>query len=373
MTIWLMQADEINKIESKLNMVIDSETALKINTIDHYTNDITIDSAGVGTIIVSGVLVPEPNANLDYWGVDYTAYSDIINQINSLEGDKSVKSILLKINSPGGNIIGLYGAMDVIAGTDKPITSQATGQLTSGSFMLASASDSISAVDDLTLVGSIGVVIDHFVSDNFVSVTNTVSSKKRNDVKTEQGLKDEKEELDDMYGVIVEKIAEGRGVTVEAINENYGQGAIMTARTALKNGMIDAIGIIKPAEQTATTEETRAMDKAQLKADHPEIYSAILAEGNEAGKVEVKKLTEAHLVLADASGDTERALADIKAGNPADAVVMAHHTAQGIKNAQIVAHEDEAPKPVETSDEMKAMDKEKDELSGVVDGVEVQF
>jgi ClpP class serine protease len=367
-----MQSDEIKKIESKLNMVIDSKMALEINAVDHYTNDIVIDSAGVGTVIVSGVLMPEPNELLDYFSVNYTAYSDIVNQINALEGDKTVKSILLKINSPGGDIVGMYNAMSVIAGTDKPITAQTTGMAASAAYMLASQTDDIGSSDELTLIGSVGVVIDHFVSDNFVSVTNTKSEKKRNDVTTPEGVKNEKEELDDIYNVLVEKIAEGRGVTVEAINQNYGQGAIMTARTALKNGMIDAIGIIKPAEQTAITEETRAMDKALLKAEHPELYSAILAEGNEAGKVEVNTLTQAHLVLADASGDMERALSDIKAGVLVDAAVMAHHTAQGIKKAQIVAHGDEAPVVPETSDEVEVdADKELEKEMNAIDGLEV--
>jgi ClpP class serine protease len=367
-----MQSDEIKKIESKLNMVIDSKMALEINAVDHYTNDIVIDSAGVGSIIVSGVLMPEPSPLLDFMNVNYTAYSDINKQIESLEADDSVKSLMLKMNSPGGAVIGMYKTMDVIANSTKPITVQATGQLASGAYILATQADTITAVDELTEVGSNGVVKDSFVSDNVVSVTNTASPKKRNDVKTEEGLKNEKAMLDDFYGVIVEKVAKGRGTTVEAVNANYGQGSIMTARTALKNGMIDAIGIIKPAEQTAITEETRAMDKALLKAEHPELYSAILAEGNEAGKVEVNTLTQAHLVLADASGDMERALSDIKAGVLVDAAVMAHHTAQGIKKSQIVAHQDEAPVVPETSDEVEVdADKELEKEMNAIEGLEV--
>jgi len=374
MTIWLMQSDEIEKIESKLNMQIDSKMAVEINAVNHYSNDVTIDEGGVGTVIVSGTMTPHPNPMLDFLGVNYTAYSDIDSQIEALDADPNVKAIKLNVNSGGGAAEGMYHTMDVIANTKTPITAYASGKMASAAYIISSQADSIHAADDLTEIGSNGVVVDHTISDNTISVTNTASPKKRNDVRTEEGLANEKLKLDDFYNVIVEKIASGRNTTIETVNANYGQGSIMTARTALKNGMIDAIGNIKPVSTEAITEETSAMDIAKLKAEHPELYSAILAEGNEAGKAETAKLTSSHMKLAEASGDTERALADIQAGNPCDFEVMAHHTAQGIKNAQIKAREEEAPEALDTSDDVD-VDEEKELLKDLnaIEGLEVEL
>ena len=72
-------------------------------------------------------MIPEPDPVLSWWGVDFTAYSDIVTQVNSLEGDKAVKGITLNINSPGCNIEGLYSGMGTIAGVDKPIITKTTG------------------------------------------------------------------------------------------------------------------------------------------------------------------------------------------------------------------------------------------------------
>lgn len=355
MTIWLMDAEEIKKIEAIYSRPIDANTAKEIKATDHYANDVVIDSNGVGTIQVKGVLTPNPDPLLDYWGVTYTAYSDIRKQASALKGDKSVKTISLDANSPGGQIDGVYSTMDAIANIGKPIVTKATGTLASAAYMVASQTDSIAAVDDLTIVGSNGVVIDHFVSDHFVSVTNTKSEKKRNDVTTPKGLKDEKSELDDIYNVIVEKIASGRNTTVEAVNANYGQGSIMTARTALKNGMIDSIGFSngstdienkinnKTSGFSGKKKDLKMETLTELKAQHPDLYATCFNTGVEAGKKEYQQLACNHLELAGLSGAMDRAVEDIKAGNEVTPAVSTFHSIQGIKKAQIDAHGGEAP------------------------------
>jgi ClpP class serine protease len=359
-----MSAEEIKKIESIYSRPIDATAVKEIKALEHIPRDTSVDSNGVGNIEISGVLTPKPDPILSWWGVDYTAYSDIVTQVNALEGDKSVKGITLNINSPGGNIEGLYSAMGTIADTDKPIITKASGNLASAAYMLGSQSDNISASNDMDIIGSNGVVIDHFVSENFVSVTNTKSEKKRNDVTTPEGIKNEKAELDDIYNVLVEKIAEGRGITVDKVNSDYGQGAVMTARTALKNGMIDGIGFSSAAKDNNINNKTKTsgfsgqkkeckmetLTLAELKAQHPDLYASCFNTGVEAGKEEFKLLACGHLELAAMSGEMDRAAEDIKAGNEMTPAIAMHHNIQGMKKAQMDARGAEAPESVGEGD-----------------------
>ena len=373
MTIWLMASEEAEKIEALLNTKIDAKTAQEISAVVHCSHDVNIDKNGIGEINISGALMPNPNPLLDFLGADYTAYSDIDRQVEALEGDPSVKAIKFNMNTGGGDVNGLYNTMGAMAGIKKPTMTQASGKLASAGYMLASQTDSISAIDDLVMVGSVGMVTGGTIDATKKEITNTASPKKRNDLTTPEGVENVKAMLDDVYSIVEEKIASGRGIDTDTIKANYGQGAVMTARTALKNGMIDAVGDNKPAI-TATKQELKSMDLAQLKADHADLYNSIFASGKEAGKKELKELTEAHLTLADASGDSARAMEDIKAGNEVTPLVQAHHIAQGIKNSQIEQRDLEQPKAVDASaepeiDEQAKLEKE---IAGI-EGLEVEL
>jgi hypothetical protein len=94
------------------------------------------------------------------------------------------------------------------------------------------------------------------------------------------------------------------------------------------------------------------MDRTQLKADHPELFASILLEGKEAGKKEFQAFANGHMKLAEASGDTARAIADIAAMNdPREVECTIHHQSVAIKKAQVDARGDEAPDAIGAGDE----------------------
>lgn len=350
MTIWLMDAKEVDKIEAVLNREIDADTAEKIQAVEHQANSVMINGSGVGVINISGALMPHPNPMLDFFGVNYTAYSDVNKQIEALEEDRSVKGIKLNINSPGGNIQGMYDTMNSIAGTSKPIVAKTTGTLASAAYMLASQADAISSKNELDMIGSVGVVTGGKISKSAIEVTNTASPKKRNDLSTEDGIKNTEATLDDVWEIIEGKMSSGRGVDIETIRSNYGQGALMTARTALKNGMIDSIGSsnvknkeFKTSGISGQKKESKMETLAELKASHPDLYATCFNTGVEAGKKEYQQLACNHLELAGLSGAMDRAVEDIKAGNEVTPAVSTYHSIQGIKKAQIDARGEESP------------------------------
>lgn len=351
MTIWLMDAKEVDKIEAVLNREIDADTAEKIQAVEHQIKTPAMSESGIGQIRVSGVLLANPSPMLDFFGVDYTAYSDIDKQIEMVESDDRVKGVDFDISSGGGMVQGMYHTMGLISEMKKPTVTRGRGMIASAAYMIASQTDHIEGEDDLTMFGSVGVVTGGYVDKDVVEVTNTASPKKRNDLSTVEGVRNVESELDDVYGIIEEKIAAGRGVDAEVIKANYGQGSMMTARTALKNGMIDSIGstniknkINKTSGISGQKKESKMETLAELKASHPDLYATCFNTGVEAGKKEFKAFASGHIKLAEASGDNKRAMEDIAAMNdPRDVECTIHHQSVAIKKAQIVARDGEAP------------------------------
>ena len=377
--MWLMLEKEIASIESMLS-------GIKASDIEAYSkgqqtpanSGLSMDGK-VATIKINGPMLPTRNPVLSYFGREHTGYDEIIGNIDKAKADGAEK-IIFAMNTPGGTVNGMYDAMSAISGIEVPTEAVITGTLASAGYILGSQADTITASNELNMVGSVGVVQDFEINPNVVSITNPESPKKRLDASTEEGRKDIESTLSDVYSIVAQKIASARGETVESVNKNYGQGMVMTAKTALSKGMIDAIGVasINSAGLTAINNNTgvKTMDKNTLKAEHPDVYSAIMAEGIEAGKAECLKVVEGHLALAAASGDHDRALTDIRAMAPVDGTVMAHHTAAGIKNAQTASRGQEAPPPaggVDPSPEAPdSYAKIKAEISAIP-GVEVTF
>jgi ClpP class serine protease len=264
---------------------------------------------GVATVRIVGPLYPKRNSWLDYWGEDYAVYSEIISDV-AVAKSKGAKQIDFEIDSPGGYVDGLYDAMNAIANAGIPTRTIAGDVLASAAYMLASQTNEIVAEREVSAVGSIGIATTMYISDRVVDITNSDSPKKRPDASTEEGKKIVEAELDDFYQVYAEMMAKGRKISVDKVKKDYGQGAVMTARTALSKGMID--GIMQSKQSTESTAKTGVdMDPKTLKEEHRSTYDAIYNAGKEAGKEEMKALNldriGAYHEMAKGSGDFEGA------------------------------------------------------------------
>lgn len=260
---------------------------------------------GIATIKIKGPLYPKRNSWLDYWEEDYAVYSEIISDVAEAQY-KGAKQIDFEIDSPGGYVDGLYDAMKAIASASVPTRTIAGETLASAAYMLASQTGEIIAEREASTIGSVGIATAMYVSDRIVDITNSDSRNKRPDVTTEEGKKVVEEELDDFYQIYAEMIATGRKTTVEAVKRDYGQGAVMSARTALQKKMIDGIMSNQPAESKAAKIGDK-MDAKTLKEEHRATYDAIFKAGKEAGREaeRVDNLDQlgAYFEMAEGSGD----------------------------------------------------------------------
>lgn len=185
-----------------------------------------------------------------------TSVEEVQAMLRDAHANADVNSIILDIDSPGGTVDGVYElaseirAMRQSNGGEKPIVAMANTMAASAAYLIASAADEI-VVAPSGQVGSIGVILPHIDrsgSETQTGIKTTLISAGK--YKTEgnpfEPLTDESRaamqtRVDEYYGMMKADIAKGRGVSVDMISRGYGEGRMLLARPALKEGMVDRV------------------------------------------------------------------------------------------------------------------------------------
>ncbi len=280
-------------------------------------------------IAVLGVLTAEPDPWARMYGGGNTSYPDIISSLVLAQNDPAIKRVVLNVNSPGGEVDGLFETLAALESFTKPMEARATNAL-SAAYGIASKASKITATMPSSSFGSVGVAARYFVDESEITITSTEAPNKRPDVTTPEGQAVVRKELDDLHDLFAASIARGRKTDEATVNSAFGRGAVMLAAEAKKLGMIDgvsasAVRAVPSASGDTGAKETR-MDPKKLRADHPEVYEAVVAEGV---KQERDRVT-AHLVLGEASGDVKIALDAIKTGEEMTTTATARYMAAGM-------------------------------------------
>lgn len=204
-----------------------------------------------------------------------------------------IENIVLKIDSPGGSVVGVDEMHALIANSSKKVISHVTGMGASAAYWIASASDEIS-ISPVSMVGSIGVVhvIQREVADGedaTLEFVSSVSPRKRLDPETDEGKTAIMDEIDDIAEVFVSNVAEGRNTSSEDVIQNFGKGGMLIGQAALDAGMVDRVGTFEElmaslSGQTTSSYGDYSMDKKELKAEHRKVYDAVLEEGRAAAE-----------------------------------------------------------------------------------------
>lgn len=229
---------------------------------------------GVARIRVVGPLF----ATLSFWAwlCGGRSYAQIAAAVQAADADPHVSSIVLEVDSPGGEVNGVQGAAFAVASARKPLTAFVTGSCCSAAYWIASQAARIVA-SPTAIVGSIGVYgrladeradATSWDDTRIRTVIASQSPRKLADFDADGGMSDVQTQIDDLCAVFVETVAAGRGITTEQVLERYGQGAAFVAARALGAGLIDevadaadtwiSVGQMSPTE-TTTPGDARAM------------------------------------------------------------------------------------------------------------------
>ena len=317
-------------------------------------------------IMITGAMVNE----LTFWAwiMGATSYKEVTSAAKALAYDEDIESVTLRVGSGGGTVEGMIACSDALTAlreSGKLKVAYVDGVCASAAYGLASKAERIVAVSAGEIIGSVGAMT-YRVKYNDVeelAIRGKNSQNKNADAFTEAGLKIVQEEVDDFESMYLNMVASGRGVSVNLIKANYGNGKVMSAQKALDCGMIDEIASQNASEggQVAgisaenneiltaqgdtehklTAKSGDNMNKAELKAKHPELYAQIKADGKaegvEAGKKAEQERVSAFTELGEASGDQELAMACIKDGTEHSASINAKFMASQMKNMKLNA------------------------------------
>ncbi|WP_020675285.1 S49 family peptidase [Geopsychrobacter electrodiphilus] len=253
-------------------------------------------------ISINGPMSPNgPDLYDIFYGFGGVAYTDILEAIDQAKEDviQEDGGLFFHANTPGGTVSMVDDVYQAIATCGLKTTMVNMGMVASGGMWIGSACDQIIASSPVAFTGSIGVVVSTYDISGMlekmgvkkVVITNHEASEKIPDISTSAGQKIVQEELDAIYSVFRDRVVSGRNgrITAEVIDEL--KGSVRIASEAVALGLIDEVrdlSIKSPNESTyqpraqakaepATTGE-KAMDVTQLKADHPDLVAAIVAE-----------------------------------------------------------------------------------------------
>lgn len=204
----------------------------------------------IGIINITGVLLYSGPDWIEMFG--YMSYQAIGRRLDALIADARVKTIILRVQSPGGSTFGCSELANKIfeARNKKKIVAYADPYAFSAGYWIASAASSLYTTIS-GMVGSIGVYTIHvdeskWLEDMGLKVTFIKAGEKKTDGNSSEPLsesakKDIQSQVDKTYELFIEDVAKNRGVSPEYVKENYGKGGTFLADEALQIGMIDAI------------------------------------------------------------------------------------------------------------------------------------
>jgi protease-4 len=179
----------------------------------------------------------------------------VIKHLREAEKDKTVKAIVLRVDSPGGSALASDLIWREVVRIDKPIIASMSDVAASGGYYISMGADRIFA-EPGTLTGSIGVTGGKFVLAGLMEklgvTTDTITVGKNGTLNSLNTPFSETERaamkrlMDDTYHQFVSKAAEGRKMTYDQLNKLAG-GRVYTGRQAQKLGLVDEIGTLDDA------------------------------------------------------------------------------------------------------------------------------
>ncbi|WP_353279065.1 S49 family peptidase [Wolbachia endosymbiont (group B) of Longitarsus flavicornis] len=202
-------------------------------------------------IPIHGILTKKPGAFDEMLGM--TSYEQIEVQVKQALEDSSIETILLDIDSPGGEVNGVFDLADFIyeSRLKKRIVALANDDAYSAAYAIASSAEKV-FVSRTSGVGSIGVIASHIDQSGFdekqgIKYTTVFAGSRKNDLNphepiTSESLENLKSEVNRLYGMLVELIARNRNLSVEAIKST--EAGLYFGEKAVEIGLADGITIL---------------------------------------------------------------------------------------------------------------------------------
>jgi protease-4 len=182
-------------------------------------------------------------------------------ELRKLQQDDDVKAVVIRVNSPGGSVVGSEVIQREVIQTrkQKPVVISMGGVAASGGYWIATFSDRIFAQPN-TITGSIGVFgvrpNVQKLANNYGVTWDVVKTGRYADIssatrpRTPQELAIFQKSVDRIYDRFVSKVAESRKLPKAKVAE-VAQGRVWSGKQALAIGLVDQMGGLQDAIQDA--------------------------------------------------------------------------------------------------------------------------
>lgn len=214
----------------------------------------------------------------------------VIKDLRKLREDETIKAVVLRVNSPGGSA---YGSEQiwrevVLLKEKKPVIVSMGDYAASGGYYISCAADYIVA-DPTTLTGSIGIFgmfpnMEELLTDKLGLHFDMVKTNKFADMGTlaRPFNSDERAAMQNYinngYKLFVKRCADGRGMSVEAI-EKIAEGRVWTGATAKELGLVDELGGLNKAIEIAAQKAEVEAYSLLTYPSKESFFSSLMNEG----------------------------------------------------------------------------------------------
>jgi protease-4 len=225
--------------------------------------DIFSKKEGVGIIELKGLIVSSEK---------------VLKNLTSFRNNPNIKSIILRIESPGGSVGAAQEIFQDVKRTNevKPVVASMGSMGASGGYYAALGAEKIIA-NPGTMTGSIGVIVKfpnlEGLFDKIGYKTEVIKSGAMKDVgASNRPITDQERALmqgliDNVFNQFVQAVVESRGMPEETVRE-LADGRIFSGEQAFEAGLIDDLGNFTDAVTMAA--ELGGLDPKQPKLIYPQ-------------------------------------------------------------------------------------------------------
>lgn len=281
------------------------------------------DFNGFASAEKGSAIIPIRGAITKYDGLCNYGVETYSKWIQDAERSENVESIVLLIDSPGGQANASFFLADQIARIEKPTLAYIDGGMAaSGAYLIASAADKIFAATPVDMFGSIGAMVSlvdyqpRLAGTKVWEIYSRLSSEKNAEWRRLKENNDTsliQDWLDITVGHFIGSVKKNRpNIHIEK-NDPF-KGATYTADVALSIGLIDGIGDMNEAISAIRNEKKSTSIDMNWKE---KLINWMKAQPDEEAE-EATEVIESAETTADATGDTaeqieEPSVADLSA------------------------------------------------------------
>ncbi|MBI5762396.1 MAG: signal peptide peptidase SppA [Planctomycetes bacterium] len=230
----------------------------------------------IAVIEVSGILMNAHVPGLFSEGEHPVSFT--VEKLKAAAEDRRVKAVVLRINSPGGSVTAsdsLYQeVLDFKRTSGKPVIAYFQDVAASGAYYMACASDEIMA-QRTSVTGSIGVIMQMMDFSRLINMVGVSADAIKSGAFKDSGSPfrtmrpDERDVFQGLvngfYEQFIDTVQAGRPKLDRKSILKLADGRVYTAEQALENGLIDRIGTMNEAIESAK-------NKAGIKAANVVMY-----------------------------------------------------------------------------------------------------